>query len=66
LKQIGQLGVAVPLDELRHIVPPVSATRFADERQAWPTNVGQGERAVAGHGHSARAPLFTSGQTGWG
>jgi hypothetical protein len=60
LKQIGEIGVAVPLDELCDIVPPVSAARLADEREERAANVGEDERSVAGHDEAAAPCLFQS------
>src|SRR5271166_1055743 len=47
LQQIGQLGVAVPFHEARHIIGLATAARLADDRQRRVSHVGQGERAVA-------------------
>jgi hypothetical protein len=49
LKQIGQLRIAVLLHELRNAVAPAPTAGLADNRERRLPNVGQGDRAVAGH-----------------
>ena len=46
LKQIGQLGVAMLLNEPRHVIGPAPAARLAYDRQSTLSDVGQGDRAV--------------------
>jgi hypothetical protein len=49
-EEVGQLRVAMLLDEPRDVVAPASAARLAHERQGRLTDVGQGDRAVPRHG----------------
>jgi hypothetical protein len=56
LKQIRQLSVAVLLHELRNAVDPVPAAGLADDRQGWPTDVGQGQRAITRLGAPSSPP----------
>ncbi len=49
LQQIGQLGVAVPFHEARHIMGPAPAARLADDRQRLLAKVGQDVCAIARH-----------------
>jgi hypothetical protein len=46
VKQIGELGVAVLLHELRHAVAPAPAARLANDRERRPADVGQGRGAL--------------------
>jgi hypothetical protein len=41
-KQIGELGVAVLLDKLRHVVAPASAARLASDPERRPANIRKG------------------------
>jgi hypothetical protein len=55
LQQVGQLRVAVDLHQPRHAVAPAPAARLTDDRECWPSDIGQDERAIARHG-----PEFTA------
>ena len=59
LEEIGELGVAMLLNELRHAVPPTTAARLANDSERRPADVGQGERAVSRHGPSAPRRRFS-------
>ena len=48
-QQVGQLGVAMLLEELCHGVATAPGARAADDRQRRPANIRQSKRAISGH-----------------
>jgi len=57
-KQVGELGVAVLIDEPRNSVSPAPAARLADDRQrADSEEAGQAFRQEAGHRFRAGIPI---------
>ena len=55
-EQVGQLRVAVLLDEPRHRVAPAPAVRLTDDRQGRATKVGQDYRRRVAWVTSSRTP----------